>query len=286
MLLMSWQFYTAVSVFGLSISIILQRLLLNKHKTDPVAYSVTFQAIVAGLLLITSIVNGFSLSGISDYSLVAIICVISYGIGTVKYAKTLQKVEASAFSMLFATHAVWVMALGIVLFDESLTSLQLLGSVLIFSSVVLLSRNISSVFSDKGTLYGLLTGLIYGIAITCWAYVGRSVDTLSWAAVSFVGSAIVSLLISPSAYKKIPPMLKGAILSKMVLLGIFYAIGSFAMLLAYKYGTLILVSPLRQTGIIVTTLLALALLKSERNRIGKKVAAALISFIGVVLLVI
>lgn len=283
---MSWQFYTAVSVLCLSISIILQRILLNKHKTDPVAYSVTFQSIVAVLLLLMSIINGFSLAGISNVIAVAAICIICYGIGTVVYAKTLQRVEASAFSMLFATHAVWVMAIGIVLFDGSLTALQILGSILIFSSVVLLSRNIRTILIEKGTLYGLLTGLIYGVAITSWAYVGRSVDTLSWAAISFVGSAIVSLMVSPSAYKKIPAMLKGAILPKMMLLGIFYAIGSLAMLLAYKYGTLSLVSPLRQTGIIVTTALALLLIPTERTRIPIKITAAIVSFFGVILLVV
>lgn len=283
---MSWQIYTAISVLGLSVSIILQRILLRNNKTDPVAYSVAFQALVAVILLIVNLVLGFNLSGIEDVLLIAVVCCVLYGVGTIVYAKTLQRVEASAFSMLFATHAIWVMQLGIVFFSESLTALQIVGSILIFASVVLLAKNIKTILKDKGTLYGLVTGIIYAFAITTWTYVGRQVDTLSWATVSFAGAALVSFLVSPKSVKRISPLFSGSTLLKLLLLGIFYAIGSVAMLLAYKYGTLSLVSPLRQTGIIVTTALALLLLPTERNQIPKKLIAAAISFVGVILLVI
>lgn len=283
---MSWQMYTAISVIGLSVSVILQRVLLHKHKTDPVAYSVVFQLYVAAILLVASVVAGFSLAGIGDVWLVATICIVLYGVGNIVYSLTLQRVEASAFSMLFATHAVWVMALGILLFNESLTMMQLLGSVLLFISIAILAKNIGSIFKEKGTLLGLLTGLLYGLAVTSWTYVGREVNTLSWAAVSFAGSALVSFLVQPQSYKKMLPLFKGVVASKIIVLAIFYAVGSTAMLFAYKYGSLTIVSPLRQTGIIVTTLLALAVLESERVNIPKKIAAAVISSIGVVLIVI
>jgi drug/metabolite transporter (DMT)-like permease len=283
---MSWQIYTAISVIGLSVSIILQRILLHKHKTDPVAYSVLFQVYVAVILLMASLIFGFTLKGLVQYWQIALLCIACYGIGTVIYAKTLQKVEASTFSMLFATHAIWVMALGIIIFSESISILQIIGSLLIFGSVIMLSKNLKEINQNKGLFYGLLTGFLYGIAITSWAFVGRQVDTMSWAALSFVGSAFVSFMISPKSFQKIKPMLKGQVAVKMLLLGIFYSIGSASMLLAYKYGNLTLVSPLRQTGIIVTTILAILLIKDERNRIIIKSIAAIISFIGVVLLII
>ncbi len=283
---MSWQLLTVISVLGLSVSILLQRVLLHKHKTDPVAYSALFQAITAAIIAVFAVANGFSLAGIDGVWLISIVCIVLYGFGTVIYAKTLQYVEASAFSVLFATHAVWVMALGILLFHEHITTLQILGTGLIFSSVIFLIKNIRTLSLDKGTAYGLLTGLIYGGAVTSWAYVGREIDTLSWAAFSFAGSALVSFMVKPSSSSKILPMLKGVILPKMLLLGLFYGIGSVAMLFAYKYGSLTLVSPLRQTGIVVTTLLALFFLKSERNRISRKLIAAAVCFVGIVLIIV
>lgn len=283
---MSWQLLTAISVLFLSISVILQRTLIHRDKTDPFAYAVVFQGIVGILLMIVALYVGFKLPGIGAVIIPAVISVIFYGVGHIVYAKTLQKVEASAFSVLFATQAVWIMILGIILLGESLTALQVFGTILIFAGVGLLVKNFSSVFKDKGTLLGLLTGLMFGIAIMAWSYVGRQTDTLSWAAISFIGTSLVAFLVRPKSIQKMKPLLKPKVLGTLILLAVFYGIGSLAMLFAYKVGSFAIISPLRQTSIIVTVLLALAFLPQERNRIRRKVMAALICAVGVILIVI
>lgn len=283
---MSWEFYTAICVLGLSISIVLQRVLIHNYKVDPYGYAVVFQALVGLLLMIPALAYGFKLPGIETVLLPAAIAIVSYGMGHVVYAKTLQQVEASAFSMLFATHAVWVMILGIILLQETITVVQIIGTILIFLSILVITRNFRSILHDKGTLYGLLTGLLFGIAITAWSYVGRYTDTLSWAAISFILPAIFILLIRPKTIHSIQPLLKSRIISRLIVLGIFYGIGAFTMLLAYKYGDLAIVSPLRQAGVVVTVLLALSFLPAERTNIAKKILAATICTVGVVLIVV
>jgi len=283
---MTWQLLTIISVLSLSISVILQRILIHRDKTDPFAYAVVFQGIVGILLMVVAVSVGFKLPGIEKVIVPAIISVIFYGVGHIVYAKTLQKVEASAFSVLFATQAVWIMALGIVLLGETITALQIAGTVLIFAGVGVLIKNISSVFKDKGTLLGLLTGLMFGVAIMAWSYVGRHTDTLSWAAISFIGTSLVAFLVRPKSIQKMKPLLKPKVLATLVLLAVFYGIGSLAMLFAYKEGSFAIISPLRQTSIVVTVLLALAFLPQERNRIRRKILAALICAVGVVLIVV
>lgn len=283
---MSWQLLTLISVLSLSVSVILQRVLIHRDKTDPYAYAVVFQGIVGVLLMVIALAIGFRLPNIQTVIAPAVISVIFYGAGHIVYAKTLQKVEASAFSVLFATQAIWIMLLGILLLGESLTLIQVVGSVLIFISVSLLVKNIRDVFKDKGTLLGLLTGFMFGIAITAWSYVGRHTDTLSWAAISFIGTSLVAFLVRPKSVEKMSPLLNPKVLSTLVLLAVFYGIGSLAMLFAYKEGSFAVISPLRQTGIIITVLLALVFLPQERNRIGRKIAAAVICAAGVVLIVI
>ena len=284
--IMSWQLLTIISVLSLSISVILQRILIHRDKTDPFAYAVVFQGIVGVLLSVVALLVGFKLPDIGAVIVPAIISVIFYGVGHIVYAKTLQKVEASAFSVLFATQAVWIMLLGIVLLGESLTTLQVLGSLFIFVGVGFLVKNLASVFKDRGTLLGLLTGLMFGIAITAWSYVGRHTDTLSWAAISFIGTSFVAFLVYPKSVQKMKPLLRPQVLATLILLAVFYGIGSLAMLFAYKEGSFAIISPLRQTSIIVTVLLALAFLPQERNRIRRKILAAFICAIGVILIVI
>jgi len=282
---MTWQFYTAVSVVALSISIILQRILIHRDKINPFAYAVVFQAMVAIVISAFLIFQGFMLPNIKELWIPAVASMLLYGIGHVVYAKTLQKVEASVFSVLFASQAVWIMLLGVFWFNESLTALQIIGSALIFASILVLVKRQSLRSLDRGLILGLLTGLLFGLAITCWSYVGRHTDTLSWAALSFVGTSLSALLFYPKATRHMAPLFRGAILSRMMLLSVFYAIGCVAMLYAYKLGTFTVVSPLRQTGIILTVLLALALLRTERKQVGRKLAAAAICSLGVVLIV-
>lgn len=283
---MSWELFTIISVLSLSVSVILQRVLIHKDKTDPFAYAVLFQGIVGVLLMVFAFVYGFRLPHIETVLVPAIIAILFYGVGHIIYAKTLQYVEASAFSVLFATQAIWIMLLGILLLGERLTAIQIVGTTLIFVSVIMLAKNIRSVFAEHGTLLGLLTGLMFGVAIYCWSYVGRFTDTISWAAISFIGTALVALLIQPSSVQKMRPLLEPKVLVKLGALAVFYGIGSLTMLFAYKYGSFAVVSPLRQVSIIITVLLALMFLVNERNRVGRKLAAAFICMLGVVLIVL
>jgi|APMI01.1.fsa_nt_gi drug/metabolite transporter (DMT)-like permease len=283
---MSWQILTAISVLTLSASVLLQRVLLSKDRLDPYSYAVVFQTLVGAILMVAAVLAGFSLANIEAVITPALLSIVAFGVGHIAYAKTLQTVEASAFSVLFATQAIWIMLLGIVLFNESLAPLQLVGTLLIFGSIGIVFKNIRSLKLDKGTGLGLLTGILFGVAITSWSYVGRYVDGLSWAAISFVGTALVVLLIRPRSITKVHSMFKPKIAATLFLLAVFYAIGSVAMLFAYKEGTFSVVTPLRQTSIIATTLLALLFLAKERTRVGTKLLAALVCFIGVVLIVV
>ena len=283
---MTWELYTLISVLCLSLSVILQRILIHKDKTDPFAYTVIFQGTVGVLLMIFAIFNGFQLPNIETVLLPAAISIVCFGVGHIFYAKTLQKVEASVFSILFATQAIWTMLLGIVLLNETMTILQIAGTGLLFASVVILAKNLRTIFTENGTLLGLLTGLLFGVAIYAWSYVGRFTDAPSWAAISFVGTALLVLAIRPSSVRKMKPLLRPTVLWKLIALGVFYGIGSLTMLFAYKTGTFAIVSPLRQTSIIVTVLLALSFLPKERNRIRRKLLAALICTVGVILIVI
>jgi drug/metabolite transporter (DMT)-like permease len=283
---MTWQFYTIISVLALSSSVLFQKILLSKFKSDPYAYAVVFQGLVGVLLMCFALLVGFKLPGIEKVMVPAIISIVAFGLGHIIYAKTLQVVEASAFSVLFATQAIWIMLLGILLFNESLTILQIIGAIVIFCSVGLLVKNIKALKLDRGTLLGLLTGLLFGIAITAWSYVGRHTDGISWAAISFVGTSLVAFLARPQSAKHMGMLFKSKVLLSLGVLTVFYAIGSLTMLYAYKEGTFSVVTPLRQSSIIITTLLALLFISAERNRIRRKLIAAALCFIGVLLIIL
>src|SRR6266496_6062080 len=279
---MSWQLLTIISVMTFSISVLLQRLLLHKNKSDPFAYVIAFQGLTGPLVGVYAVLHGFQMPDLSKLWLPVAATMILYGIGHVTYAKTLQLVEASAFPILFATQAVWVMSIGVLFFNEFLHIWQVVGALLIFSGVALLTKRpkTASKFKlERGVVLGLLTGLLFGFASVTWAYVGRHADTASWTALSFIGPALVVLLARPQAVRKLRPFLSGETASRMILLCFIFSVSGVTLLQAYQSGNLSLVAPLRQTGVIVTLLLGIFFLH-ERDDLRRKVLAAFICFVG------
>lgn len=280
---MSWQFFIAISVITSSVAVLFQRLLLHKDKSNPYAYIVVFQALVALLVGTYAFINGFVLPDFGRYWLAIIATCVLFGAGNIASAKTLQLVEASIFSVLFATGAVWVMLMGIIFLDETLSASQIIGAGLIFFSIAVLGYSKKTLKFNKGIILGLLTGLIYGVAVGLWAYVGRSSDVASWTAISFAGPSLVVLLIYPSSAKHIKSFLSGTKLTRMLLLGLFFSVGSVTLLTAYNRGDVSAVAPINQTSIIITTLLAVIFLK-ERDHLPKKFLSAVVCFIGALLI--
>jgi uncharacterized membrane protein len=81
------------------------------------------------------------------------------------------------------------------------------------------------------------------------------------------------------------PFFTKQVLIKMGFLAVSFSICNLAMLAAYQKGRVSTVSPLMQTSLIVTVILGVVFLK-ERNRLWQKSLAALICFLGVVLIVL
>lgn len=281
---MSWQFLTAISVVTFSVSVLLRRLLLHQDKSDPIAYVIIFQGLVGVLTGIYALIHGLHMPDLAKYWLPIIITILLYAAAHIVSTGAFQLVESSVFSVLFATAALWTMVAGFFLFSDRITVAQLIGVILVFASVAVLVERKGAWRLDRGTLLGLLTGVLFGLATAGWAYVGKHTDVPTWTAMSFLGPAVVVLIARPKSVLKMKPFLSGMLFTRMLLLGIIFSISSLASLLAYRDGNVNLVAALQQTGIIVTTLLGIIFLK-ERSKLFRKSIAAILCFIAVLLIV-
>lgn len=281
---MSWQILFAVCLVFSSVAVLLQRVLLHNDKTDPIAYAILFQAIVGVLLLAAAIFHGLELPDFGKYWLPIALTILLFGLGNVVYAKALQVVEASIFAVLFATTSVWVMMGGLYFFDERLAVLQILGTALIIGSVALLNEQGGKIRLNRGIWLGLFTGLLYGLAVIGWIYVGRHNDPTTWNAITFIVPALLILMLSPGSVSKMKPYLARDVMVRVILLGIFVSIASLCLLNAYNHAKASTIAPLVQTEIFITMILAVIFLK-ERSNLVRKFAAAFVCFAGVLLIV-
>lgn len=284
MLEMSWQLLTALSVITFSVSVLLQRVLLHKHKSDPVAYVVMFQGSVGILFTVYALAKGFEMPDVGRFWFPMLATMVLYGVAHLVYANTLRQVEASVFTILFATHAFWLMLISVFVFDESITAQQMLGTLLIFTSVAILVERGDQLKLDKGVLLGLLTGVLFGVAGAAWAYVGKSADAASWNAISFIGPSVFILATHPGSMHKLKPFLNRDMFKRLLTLAGLFAVSALTLMLAFQRGNVSLAAPLQQTSIILTIILAVIFL-NERRRLVHKAIAALVCFIGVLLIV-
>lgn len=281
---MPWQLLIFIYVILFSISVLLRRVLLFNDKSDPIAFAIVFQGLIGAIIGIYALVHGFEAPDFRKYWIPIVATTLFYTVGNIVSAKAFQLVEASVMSVLLTTSAIWTILMGIFLFDEKLVFTDFMGIALIFLSLILLLEKKKSLKLDKGIGLGLLSAICFGLAIAEGAYVGRRADIPTWAALTFLLPAAVTLLMKPMAIAKMKPFLNRQVLIRMLSLAFIGGVASVASLFAYRDGNVNLIAILQQTAVIVSTILGIIFLH-ERQRLWQKIAAAAICFLGVLLLI-
>ena len=113
-----------------------------------------FSTFVTGIILspLWLILGKFNVS-ISLISLISVFCgSLAYITATVLYFKAMQENDASIISIMFQMIPVFSYILALILFKENLTIKQIIGSVLIIFSAIIISFNFNEKKNDKKKL--------------------------------------------------------------------------------------------------------------------------------------
>lgn len=283
---MEWYIYVLINLLTASLIVPLQRVLLRKKGSDPVAFIVVSQILTGLVLLPFVLTHGFEMPDVRKYGLLMAAMFGLYCIGHVLYAQTLKKVEASVFQTLLNTSTIWVVLMGYIVLKEHFNPMDLFGTAVILGSVgMLIERKSGSKLTlERSILLGLLVGLIFGVASALWVYIGKHSDVLSWTMLSFFGTPVIIAIVRPKTFKGTRYYFKGKVLANMLILALVWAFDNLASLAAYKTGTVAVVAPLLQTSVVLSVIISIIFLK-ERTNLKQKIAASVVCFIGVLLLV-
>jgi len=280
---MSWQIFAIVSIFGTSLLVLLQRVLLHKDKLDPYVYAVLFQLSIGAFLLVLAFVKGYDLPPLHLLP-VTLLSVSMYAIANVVHGMALKRLEAGVFTILYSTQAIWIMLVGVVVLGESLVPWQIAGILLVFLSILIISEKRHHLSFNRGILLGLATGPLYGIATASSAFIAKQSDPISWAVISFLAPAVVISIFRPHVIPKLKQTMNKQLFRKIILLGLLGCVTGGSLITAYSRGDISLVAPLQQTSIIITMILA-AFILNEKSRPWHKAIAAIVCFIGAALIV-
>lgn len=259
---------------------------MRDEKSDPFAYGLVFQLICSILVFLSAFWTGFVVPPVKELAFNFFLEAVLYAGFIIFLFKALKLIEASEVTILTATNALWTIVFSLIFLGESFGAVKLLGVLIILVSIVFVTQKEKrlSFHFNQGSLYALLAAFCFGVAFVNDAFILRRSDAISYTAIAFFLPSLVILLIKPATIKKMKIFFKPELIVKMGLLGLFYSTSAITTYLAYQAGgNASQLAPIGLSRIVLTVVLA-ALVLNERAHLRKKIVAAVLVSIGILLL--
>lgn len=280
---MTWLVYALISVVAASFISILQRVLMKDEDSNPLPHSIALQFSGALICFVFAFSQGFKMPPLLEYPLNFFLEAMLYAFSTLFSFKALKLIEASKTTIIFSFGSVVTIAAAVLFLNETLTLQRLLGTALIIISIVLVFK-LKDFSVNKGALYALTAAILGSLALINDTYLLRFSDPISYTAVGFLLPGVLLALLYPKSLKKLKGFLKPKPAKNMFVLAFIWAISAIAFYIAIGKGALASqISPISQSRIILTVLLAAIFLK-EKGNLPLKVVAALMTMAGVMMI--
>lgn len=286
---MTWLGYIAISTFAYSFAVIVQRVLVQENKEHPIAFIAIYQMIVGFLVLLFGWVQGdlsFSSKVIGEVGLFILIACLLYAGANFCIFSALQRIQASRFTIAFSSRMFFTLLVAWLFLGEAMNFGQIIGAVVLFIGIIIANyMNITTALDKRGIFYAVLGALFFGIANVSDRFILQSMELYSYVSISFIGTSLIFVVTQPKELFAGRLLLRIRPLMRIVLLSVLYAVSSLTFFAALQLGdSASQVVSVSLVSVIVTVLFAMIFLK-EREHPYQKILGAVLSFIGVLLLV-
>ena len=281
---MPWYFFAIISVLGISIAILLERLLMKEENSNPISYAIIFQFLVGIIsLIITVLLNKFVLPENANLLPRFFVSAFLWAGMTVFNFKAIKTLTAGEITILGTSGTVISILLGILFLGETLKISGILGILLIFAAILIINSDKLSFNSKRGVMFALLSAICGGVAVVNDAFILRSYEAFSYMAIISLLPGFILLLLFPKQFLESKKLLNLRGIKLMTIFCIFYSIQGIAYYLAFQKGAPVSqLSPLVRSSIVLTVLLGAMFLK-ERQNLLKKLFAAVIASAGAIM---
>lgn len=281
---MSWQALLAISIVANVGWALFQRYLISKEKTDPIALAIIFQLLTGFLIFLYTLLVGFRLPTLSIVWLNLLAMPVIYLVSNVLNFRALKLIEASEFAIISATRVFWIILIAVLILGERFSLQQFGGAIIIFISVIFLFWRRGRFQINRGVILALFGAIFIGIGVANDSYIVRYGDVPSYVVLAFALPGALTFIVFPSSGKGV---LHIAHTHRIALLcfGFVASVNAITYYLAYQAANN--AAQLASINQITTVLVvvAAAIFLNERTNMIKKLLAAMLSFIGVVLII-
>lgn len=281
---MNWLFFTLISVLFVSIAVIFQRALMRDEKSNPYYYTTFFQFSIAILTVPIAIVHGFQFPPVTISLVFFPVAAILWGGASVFFFKALKFAEASEVTIVSSIRIIITILASIFFLHERFTSFNALGALFVLVSIFLVTNLKKGLKFNKGVVYALITAVFSGLAIVADGFNVKNYDVISYTTIINFLIFFILFAIFPTVLQHWKSFIKINFLKNMVPITIFSTIQGIAYLIALANGgNVSQVGTIRQASVITTVILAVLFLK-EKDFFLRKLIAAILVTIGVILL--
>jgi drug/metabolite transporter (DMT)-like permease len=284
---MSWQVLIALSVLLYSFSVLLQKVLLKDNKSDPVSFSIFFQIGVSVIIgaLVLLVKGGITIPDMSQIWIYVLLMTILYGLANISIFKSLKLIDASQFGVIIQSRNLFAIIGTSLIFNEILTTKQWVGAILLIAGVIVVSLNKTKFRLDKGSILALVAGLLFGAANVNDRFLVSYFDPYSYVVIGFLFPAIFISALYPKKLAGIKVFLERKFLFKMVLLCLIFGLSATAFFAALSTtGNASQLFSINAFSVITVVIFSIIFLK-ERDFMPRKIAGAILSLIGLLLVV-
>ena len=283
---MNWLVLIIISLTLNSIVSLLQRVMLKKDASDPVAYSVFFQLSISLLFLIFGLlINDIVFHELWNLIPNLLLMTVLYGLGNALIFTALKSTEASKFTIIFASRALFSVVGYSLILGDVFTTKQIFGLVMLLLAMLLVNRGNFSWKVKKGDILSLLAGLCFGLANINDKILLGQIPIYTYLFLAFFTPPLFILLIRPATVSKLRSVLNKETLKVMLATIVLYGLGSVTFFTSLKNAdSPSKVSTVNLAGVVLTVVFAIILLK-ERDKIPQKLIAAIMTVAGMYLIV-
>jgi drug/metabolite transporter (DMT)-like permease len=280
--MITWQLFLVISMIADTAGRLLQRTYVKQEQSDPIVYATLFQLFCGIIMVIIAAFVGIHLPPLGPITFNLLLVPILYGLATLFIYKSLKNVEASVFTILFASRAIWIILGGVVVLREIFLPLQILGTVLILGSVVLVSWSRSVKF-QKGEYFALLAAVLFALGTLNDTFILKVMDPTTYLVYSFLAPGLFIWLINFKKSRLILKTMTTRASKNIWIISIVYSVSALGFYWAYTVGhNIAQIASIYQISTITTIIFAVLLLR-ERDHLLRKLLAMAIGFIGVLL---
>lgn len=195
-----------------------------------------------------------------------------------------QLIGASEVALLLSTGRLWNVVGAAFFLHEALTLQHIVGAIIVLLGVAIVLYDKKKFSLNKGALFVLVAAFLFGMNDINGYYILKSFDATNFLIYSEFLPVIALFVLQPTLVKKLTYYFQKDKALKVSLLALGDAFGMLTLFLAYQAGgKASVIGPLSATRVLVTTVLAVVILK-ERNNITNKLIGAVVAVVGVILL--